>query len=193
MSDNYETAQVFTARWEGGLSNDRYDKGGITKYGVSIAFLKGVAAEKDGVAFLEHIAVRLPIDSDTIISLTYPQAEAIFRWQFWDRLRCGEMPCRMAVILYDMAVNHGRKWAVKLMQRGLNKFASPKLDVDGLLGPKTLAAIKEHDKSAVHDAIITARKDYYRAIVANNPTQKVFLKGWLNRAADLRRYVEGLE
>ena len=40
-------------------------------------------------------------------------------------------------------------------------------------------------------AIIEARRDLFRAIVERTPAQRVFLKGWLNRANDLEKMLLG--
>ena len=40
--------------------------------------------------------------------------------------------------------------------------------------------------------MLDQREQFYRDLVAAKPSQEVFLKGWLNRVTDLRRYVRGL-
>lgn len=185
----FSKAHAFTAKWEGGLSDHPSDRGGITKYGVSIKFLQGLAAEQLGRDVLDRMSIRLPITAETVRSLTRDQAEALFRWEFWTPLRMDALPQRSATLLYDMSVNHGAKRAVILAQRGYNACVGPygkKLEEDGILGPQTRAALT-HDTDAIASAIINARRDFYRAIVAQDATQNAHLKGWLNRADDLAR------
>ena len=188
----FQTAHAFTAKWEGGLSDHPSDTGGITKYGVCITFLQDKASAKSGRDFLSTIGVKTPITKDTIRALSREQAESIFRHFFWDKLQCDLLPLRPAVILYDMAVNHGLNGGVKIAQRGCNAvFGKGTLVEDGLMGPKTREALSK-DTLALALAIIQKRRDYYQAIVANKPSQKVFLNGWLNRANDLEKYIRRL-
>lgn len=37
--------------------------------------------------------------------------------------------------------------------------------------------------------LITLRREFYNKIVKNNPSQKVFLKGWMNRIDHVEKYV----
>ena len=50
---------------------------------------------------------------------------------------------------------------------------------DGIVGPKTIA--KLNATPDIVDKVYKARKDYFEAIVKNNPSQKKWLKGWMNR------------
>ena len=50
---------------------------------------------------------------------------------------------------------------------------------DGIVGPKTLAAL--NNTPGIKDKIYQTRKAYFEAIVRKNPTQKKWLKGWMNR------------
>lgn len=186
----FKKAHAFTAKWEGGLSDDVHDAGGLTKYGVSIEFLKAVYAESvPNRTILKDLNISVPITRHSIYTLTRTQAEELFRWQFWDRLKLDRFPCAVSFVLYDTAVNCGRGTAVKLGQRGCNAGGyRPMLDVDSMLGPRTAAAFKVAEPYV--SSIIDARDDYYRAIVKNKPTQQVFLKGWLNRTKDLRSCVK---
>ena len=190
----FELAQDFTASWEGGLSDDAADHGGLTHYGVSLAFLSDVASTLKGRQYLLGIGVHpLPVTRDTIRNLDKAQARALFKCEFWDKLQLDDLPVQMAVLLYDAAVNTGCGQSVRLAQRGYNTAGvGTSLDVDGKLGPLTRAALTGHNTIDVRQAILDAREIFYRELVRRNPSQSVFLRGWLNRVAALRQYVEGL-
>ena len=50
-----------------------------------------------------------------------------------------------------------------------------------------LNKIKEFNEDDLANALIDARIKFYNDIVAAKPTQRKFLKGWLNRAESTRR------
>lgn len=194
MPNNFSIAHKFTAKWEGGESDHPDDGGGLTKYGVSLKFLGGLSGTQSNRDVLERMGIRLPITRQVIYDLTRDQAASLFRWQFWDKLRLSLIPLRPAVVLYDAAVNSGPAQSVKLAQRGYNRcvaYGQP-LVVDGIMGPATRAAMQLADTDKCLSAMLDAREAFFQAIVANNPSQQVFLRGWINRVDDLRRYVRGL-
>lgn len=194
MSNNFSIAHKFTAKWEGGESDHPDDGGGLTKYGVSLKFLGGLSGTQSNRDVLERMGIRLPITRQVIYDLTRDQAASLFRWQFWDKLRLSLIPLRPAVVLYDAAVNSGPAQSVKLAQRGYNRcvaYGQP-LVVDGIMGPATRAAMQLADTDKALTAMLDAREAFFQTIVANNPSQQVFLRGWINRVDDLRRYVRGL-
>ena len=45
MSNPFETAHAFTAQWEGGLTNQPADPGGLTNYGVSLRWVQDLAQQ----------------------------------------------------------------------------------------------------------------------------------------------------
>lgn len=189
VSSAFTTAHNFVAKWEGGLSDDAADRGGLTHWGVSFVFLSDFA--KQHSQWLQEIGVHpLPVNRETIRNLTKDQAQRIFKKEFWDPLQLDDMPVQMACLLYDAAVNSGTRQSVKLAQRGYNaaRVGTP-LDVDGKYGPKTRAALLDHNTPVVWQGIIAARKNYYAEIVRKRPSQAVFLKGWHNRANDLLKFV----
>jgi lysozyme family protein len=75
----------------------------------------------------------------------------------------------------------GARTAIKKVQKLLGVTA------DGIVGPKTLAAINGHSGDALFGQIKELRKKFYYGIVKQDPTQQIFLKGWLNRLEDLSR------
>ena len=194
MADNFSIAHKFTLSWEGGESDDAADRGGFTKFGVSTAFLTDIASTQAGRDVLDRMGVILPVTRTTIRNLTESLAASLFRWQMWDTLKLDLIPLRPAVVLYDAAVNSGPRQSVKFAQRGYNAcvtYGQP-LDADGIMGPATRKAMQQADTEKIIMSMLDQREQFYRDLVAAKPSQEVFLKGWLNRVTDLRRYVRGL-
>lgn len=188
--DKYDIAYAFTQKWEGGLSDDPADRGGITNYGVCIEFLKD-CARIDSV-HCQHLGISLPLTRETIKALKKDQAKELFRWRFWDTPGFERYDTPLAITLFDCAVNHGVKRSILLAQKAFNNIGDPALwlIVDGIQGPKTKTALQSVNAAALSTAIISERRDFYRAIVKSNYSQRVFLRGWLNRADDLEKYVD---
>lgn len=189
----FETAYEFTKKWEGGFDDDPVDAGGITNYGVSIEFLKD-CERLDSVKLL-CLGIKLPVSRESIKALRLDQARDLFRWRFWDTPGFDRYDSPLAVTLFDCAVNHGTSRAIKLAQEAFNNLSTDfggKLAVDGIQGPLTKAALSSLPAPSLAKEIITKRKAFYQAIVNSKPSQKKFLKGWLNRANDLESYVEAL-
>jgi len=99
-------------RHEGGYSADPRDPGGETRFGIS---------------------KRAYPDVD-ILRLTEDEAKAIYRRDYWDKLRPDELPQELAICLFDCAVNMGRDKAVRLLQRACG------VAQDGVMGGNTIAA-----------------------------------------------------
>lgn len=189
--DKFDTAHRFTLQWEGGLTDDPADRGGITNYGVCIEFLKD-CARLDAV-YVMSLGIQLPVTRESIKALRQDQGRALFRWRFWEVPQFEQYGTPLAVTLYDCAVNHGVKRAIILAQRAFNSLSSGvRLAVDGIQGPLTRSALASLDPYKLAHAIVRERKAFYNAIVESRPNQRVFLKGWMNRANDLDRYLETL-
>ena len=194
MADNFSIAHAFTAKWEGGLSDDAADSGGLTKFGVDLAMMQDIASTQAGRDTLDRMGIILPVTHNTIKNLTETQAASIYRWQAWDALKLDQIPLRPAVVIYDAAVNSGPKQSVRFAQRGYNAcvaYGQP-LDTDGIMGPATRKAMQQADTDKILMAMLDQREKFFNDLVRAKPSQEVFLRGWLNRVTDLRRYVRGL-
>lgn len=190
--DKYDLAYRFVAEWEGGLTDDPADAGGITNFGVSFEFLKD-CARLDSVKLL-CLGIKTPITRETIKNLRKDQARDLFRWRFWDTPRYEIYQTPLAVTLCDCSVNHGVSKAIKLAQKAFNALSTgSKLVVDGIQGPLTRAALESTNPGVLAKRIVVERKVFYQAIVATRPSQKCFLKGWMNRANALDQYIDELE
>ena len=81
-------------------------------------------------------------------------ARDIYRAGYWDLLQLDEVAsssCKVALELFDTAVNCGQATAAKYLQRALNAFNHgatdyPDVRADGLLGPVTVDALRRYMK-----------------------------------------------
>ena len=186
----FDFAWNFTLPHEGGLCDDAGDPGGITKYGVDLRMLKGLGANSSGWTFLRKIGVALPVCRASVISLSKAQSAEIYRHEVWDRLGLGRFPRKVGAVIFDAGVNHGPAQALRFAQRAHNSLCpGAPLAVDGILGPKTAAALCCDDENALARAMLDDREAWYHRHAEAVPAHQKFLRGWLNRVADLRTYL----
>lgn len=126
-----------------------------------------------------------------IDTLTYEQAEQIYYKKYWDLGECDLMPYLLNIIHFDAVVNHGTTNSGKFIQRALGFLGT---SVDGDIGPQTIKTIMSKSKSLAEVKTLCLqsldqRERFFKAIVANNPSQLKFLNGWLNRVNMLRKVV----
>lgn len=114
---SFEAALAFVLEIEGGatVTDDPKDPGGLTKYGISKRSHPGL----------------------DIANLTEAEASAIYRAEYWDKCRCGELPNAIACVVFDSAVNQGVGMAARILQEALG------LKEDGIIGSGTLQAATE--------------------------------------------------
>ena len=185
-TEGFERCMDFVFKWEGVLSDDAADKGGLTKYGVSMAYLQDLAKRKPSL--LMEILGTKDITRRVVKDISKTQASLIFKWTFWTPYKLDELPLATAFCVFDMNVNHGPGNSIRIAQKGCNRLPSlvqPLLVVDGKLGPKTMAALRLISCASGVRAIASERLAFYERIVARNSSQRVFLKGWRNRANDM--------
>lgn len=85
---------------------------------------------------------------------------------------------RLREQLVDFGVNSGPALAVSKLQEIL------KVKIDGVLGPKTLAAINAEDPRWLANKLAVARIKMIGRLVKKDPTQLDNINGWLNRASE---------
>lgn len=197
---------AFTARFEeafedllgieGGFVDDPVDRGGTTKYGISLRFLKSegqIDEDMDGFADFD-LDMDGDIDGADVRLLTVGDAKSLYKRSFWEELRCEDFPEPIGEMLFDQGVNGGNHAAKKLLQQAINavlgnhRYRTIALKIDGAIGEKTealFASMWERHPDELVREYRKAVKDRYHAIVRRNPSQAKFLKGWLNRAERL--------
>lgn len=198
FSPRFEHAFADLLGIEGGFVDDPVDRGGATKYGISLRFLKAegqIDEDLDGYADFD-LDMDGDIDGADIRKLTVGDAKSLYKRSFWEALDCESFPEPIGEMLFDQGVNGGNHAAKKLLQQAINavlragRYRTMPLEEDGRIGGITRAVFSSMWKRHPDELVIEYReavKDRYIAIVRRNPDQAKFLKGWLNRAEKLGR------
>jgi peptidoglycan L-alanyl-D-glutamate endopeptidase CwlK len=176
--ERFQRLHAFVKRWEGNFVNDPRDNGGATNMGITLATLSAWRGKEVSVA--------------DVRDLTRQEADAIFRANYYTLCRCGEMPERVAAVVYNGAVLHGSERSIKFLQTAFNglglALGGKPLKVDGDIGPNTMAAIRQTDPTSLASAYIDQQEAFFRKLDDFDH----FGKGWLNRSSSLREFISTL-
>jgi lysozyme family protein len=136
---------------EGGHVDHPNDPGGETKYGISKRSYPEV----------------------NIAGLTLDEAKAIYRADYWDRVRADELPSELRFLLFDAAVNAGVAQSIKWLQRAVG------VRDDGVIGPITLAAIADSNPHQISSNFLGQRLKH----MTDLRHWDQFGRGWARRIA----------
>ena len=162
----------YILKWEGGVVDHKADKGGATNMGVTIGTWRQNGYDKDGDGDIDVIDLKLLTKQDVINRILKPH--------YWDRWKADQIVSQpIANILVDWVWGSG-KWGIIIPQRLLG------VEADGVAGQQTITAVNKQSPADLFARIKTARLTFLNDVVKNNPSQRVFLKGWINRLNDLK-------
>ena len=134
---------------EGGYVNDPNDPGGETKFGIS----------KRAYPALD------------IVSLTAADAKQVYRRDYWDFVAGDALPWPLSYFVFDAAVNQGVAPAIRMLQQAVG------VEADGVIGPRTLAAVGRFPQSEVCSLFLALRGVRY----AGTHGFKHYGLGWFKR------------
>ncbi len=162
---NFDAAFDKLLGHEGGFTDDPRDPGNWTGGRANMGQLLGT---KFGIAANTY-------PNEDIRNLTVERAKEIYRRDFWGRVRADELPETIRHAMFDAAVNSGVSQAARWLQRAVGVTA------DGIIGPRTLAAVRAADQESLLRRILAVRLRFMSDL-ANWP---VHSRGWARRIADL--------
>lgn len=152
---------------EGGYVDHKDDRGGATSMGITLDTLRSWRNDNS-------------LTPKDVQKLTEAEAREIYTKLYYEAGKVAQAPELVREALFDACVNHGIRRAWKLLQRAANEQGC-NLVVDGKPGIKTFAALDKCGEKTLYRDFIRERHLFYDAIVQNDPSQKVFLAGWMNR------------
>ena len=166
-------ALQFTLKWEGGYTNHPKDPGGATNFGI-------IQVRYD--EYRKFKGLRL----NPVKNITVAEYIEIYDKFYWDPVRAQYLDGTLGLALFDTAVNMGTGGAISRLQKALN------VPITGKWTQAISDVIHQSDQTAVALTICKLRIAKRYARVKQNATQKVFLKGWLNRDNALLKKVKSL-
>lgn len=168
---NIDVFWPFVRSFEGGFVNDPADSGGATNRGVTIATWKKQGYDKDGDGDIDVQDLRLITDED---------AKRIMKANYWDRWKADAIIDQsIANILVDWVWGSGA-YGIKIPQKLLG------VTIDGIVGPKTIAAVNAQNPVVFFEKLKKERADYFERICVTNPKNRKFLNGWMRRLNSIR-------
>lgn len=153
----FNTALHIVLKNEGGYVNDPSDPGGETYCGISRR------------AHPEAWVNGRPTDD---------QISDIYKTDYWDAMRCDELPSGLAICVFDFGVNAGNRRAIKALQRVTGAT------IDGVIGPNTIAAANANPNETT--AYTVERILYYGSLTLFN----IYGRGWTKRAIETMKEAE---
>lgn len=166
MKSGETLEQAFQRAKKTGFANDPQDKGGATMIGVTIGTFRTYCRYKGrGTASVQDLK-----------NITYKEWRDVVHTLYWSKWKADLIEDQaVANMLVDWIWASGQGIGIKRVQKILGVTA------DGIVGPKTLAAVNAANPAELVKKVYDARVAHFNAIVRNNPSQKKWLKGWLNR------------
>lgn len=160
MKHNFAESLQHVLKHEGGFSNHKDDPGGMTNLGCT----KAVWEEWCG-----H-----PVTEKIMRELTPADVAPLYRRKYWEKIKGDDLPSGIDYIVFDAAINSGPGRAAKWLQATIG------VEVDGGIGPKTLAAVTAFDASQLIEDYSKRRLSF----LTDLPTWKTFGKGWTRRVQE---------
>ena len=154
---NFDTAIKHVLEVEGDFSDHKDDPGGATRFGITEAVARRAGYRGD--------MRELPLDL----------AKRVYRHEYWDAVRADELPAGIRLVMFDAAVNSGTGQAVRWLQRAVGVVD------DGVIGPRTLAAVGALSADSVRMRVLAQRLRF----MAGLPNWPAFSRGWARRVCDL--------
>jgi lysozyme family protein len=165
MKENYAQALKQVLKYEGGKVDDPRDPGGRTAFGVTQATYNAWR-KKQG------------LPNADVFTISQTDVAAIYRQEYWDRVRGDDLPDGVDFAVFDFAVNSGVSRAARTLQAVVG------VAQDGQIGPATIQATKAY----VGLAITNKRLAFMQSL----SIWSTFGKGWSARIADVKAQVLAL-
>lgn len=173
---------------EGGYSDNKNDRGGKTKYGIT----EYVARANGYTGDMENLPRELAFN--------------IYSYKYWDSIKLDDIMVKSKLIAFELAdtgINCGTTFARKSLQRVLNVMNNkgqywPDLTVDGLIGYKTIKAFNEYwllrddmdGEETLWSALNSLQVARYITLAERKEKQEEFVFGWIRNRGRKQNFID---
>lgn len=146
-----------------GFVNDPDDNGGATMVGVTFGTYK---------TYCKFKGFKTPSIND-LKNMPYKVWRDIVYSMYWNKWKADTIKDQSVANMVVDWIWHSGSATIKKVQQAIGVTA------DGIVGPKTINAL--NGDTDIKTKVYNLRKQYFENIVKNNPAQKKWLNGWMNR------------
>jgi lysozyme family protein len=174
----------FVKRWEGGLSKDTADS--AAKYPCPTPY-KGKSGYHTNVGITYKVWVSMfgKGNDKRFFLMNDEDWFAIWNRLYFEPMQADQInSMSVAIFMVGMAWGSGMRQAVISTQKVVNQIGQAKVEVDGVIGPRTIQAINETNENDMFSGLIEERGRFFKAIAKGKNAK--FLKGWLRRLESYR-------
>jgi len=162
MKENFDKCFELVLGHEGKYVNDPRDPGGRTNMGVT---------QRNWETY-----VGKPVDENIMRNLTPDEVKPFYKKMYWNKIKGDDLPAGIDYATFDFAVNSGVNKAAKCLQEIVG------VQPDGIIGMKSLEAIKAAPPDEVVDALCDMRMQFLKSLSKFN----IYGKGWSSRVAQVK-------
>lgn len=163
IKNNETLESAFNRAKKTGWSNDPHDRGGATMIGITLdtykAYCKYKGWKTPKIEDLKNMQCKVWVD--------------IVYSMFWNKWKADTIADQTVANMVVDWLFHSGSSTIKKVQTLLG------ITADGIVGQKTIIAL--NNAVGIKEKLYSSRKSYLNSIVKNNPSQKKFLNGWINR------------
>lgn len=164
-------------KWEGGLSKDKRDT--ASSLFCPTAYRGEFYHTNKGVTYKTWVSIFGNDNDKRFFEMSSDDFNRVLRtyWNIW----------KADSIINQSVSNILVDWVWGSWTIGVKKVQKLiGVSADGVVGSKTITALNSVNQEKLFKDIFALREKYLNDIVKNNPSQKVYLKGWMNRLNDFK-------
>lgn len=170
----FEQCLKHILQFEGGYVNHPADRGKATNYGITQHVYNSWNALKGRTL-------------ESVERIDQGEVRDIYKQRYWDACHCDDLPQPLDMVVFDSAIQHGVRRAIKWLQHCVLAAA------DGIIGENTLFNLHGFVIARRLDEVIEnyldGRTAFYAQLIAHDPIQQVFSQGWKNRITALEKFI----
>lgn len=173
MTERFLIWAEHVKKFEGGYANNVFDKGKETMCGCCRMYHPHLKVWNS----LDALRTKAEKKKYQPTQEEWNELYEVYYKNYWLPVKADYFDdINVSMQLADFGFGSGTVTAIKQLQKMLG------ITVDGKVGPQTIGTANAQPR--VYQRLKETRDEFYRNIVRRDPTQEIFLKGWLRRSEE---------